>query len=158
MDDYLSKPFKREALAALLRHWLKASDAAADSGGASATVEAGEEDPLDRATLDALRDLQMPGRPSVLANVVRAYLDSSAELLDELRDAAEARDAEALRRAAHTLKSSSWNVGARALGDLCERLEAQGRGGDASGAKDRVEEIAAAHERAVAALRDELGA
>ena len=100
----------------------------------------------------------MPGRPSVLANVVRAYLESSAELLGELHDAAETRDAEALRRAAHTLKSSSRNVGARTLGDLCEHLEALGREGDISGAKDRVEEITAEHARVVAALRGELDA
>ncbi len=160
MDDYLSKPFKRDALAALLRRWLEGvgDTPGADSEGAGRPEATGEDDPLDRAALDALRELQMPGRPSVLANVVQAYLDSSAELLGELRDAAEVRDAEALRRAAHTLKSSSRNVGARALGDLCERLEAQSREGDVAGAKDRVEEIAAQHARAVAALRVELDA
>ena len=160
MDDYLSKPFRRDALVALLQRWLEAGGDSPDveSDGAGRPEATGEDDPLDRAALDALRELQMPGRPSVLDNVVRAYLDSSAELLAELREAAEALDAEALRSAAHTLKSSSRNVGARALGDLCERLEAQGREGDVSGAKDRVEEIAARHARAAAALRAELEA
>jgi signal transduction histidine kinase/DNA-binding response OmpR family regulator len=160
MDDFLSKPFKREALAELLRRWMVLASGAAGAGSADANPSAasGEGDPLDRATLDAIRALQMPGRPCVLASVVQAYFDSSPELLGELCDAAETLDAEALHRAAHTLKSSSRNVGARALGDLCERLEAQGREGDVSGAKDRVEEIAAEHARAVAALRDELDA
>jgi signal transduction histidine kinase/DNA-binding response OmpR family regulator len=158
MDEFLSKPFKRDALAALLRRWMAlVSDAAgAGSAGAGSSAASGEEDPLDRAALDALRALQMPGRPSVLGSVVRAYLDSSPALLGELRDAAQALDTHALRRAAHTLKSSSRNVGARTLGDLCERLEAQGREGDVSGAKDRVEEIAAEYARAVAALQGEL--
>ena len=160
MDDYLGKPFKRDALEVLLRRWLEAASDAPGAGseGAGQPEETGAEDPLDRATLDALRDLQMPGRPSVLANVVHAYLESSADLLGELRDAAEARDVEALRRAAHALKSSSRNVGAHTLGGLCERLEVQGSEGDVSGAKDRVEEISAEHARAVAALRVELGA
>ncbi|HEY5658135.1 MAG TPA: response regulator [Myxococcota bacterium] len=157
MDDYLSKPFKRDELAATLGRWLGAEAAAADAEPALLPASDAAE-VLDRATLDALRALQLPGRPSVLANVVQAYLESSAELLEELWGAAETRDAAALRRAAHTLKSSSRNVGARVLGDLCERLEAMGRAGDVAGAKDRVAEIAAEHERAVTALRGELSA
>ena len=39
------------------------------------------------------------------------------------------------------MKSASFNVGAHALGELCRRLERQGRTGDVAGAGDLVAAI-----------------
>ncbi|NJO24815.1 MAG: Hpt domain-containing protein, partial [Bacteroidia bacterium] len=46
-----------------------------------------------------------------------------------------------LGRTAHALKSSSLNVGARALGDLCSRLERQAKAGESSGTAELVAAI-----------------
>lgn len=88
----------------------------------------GEVDVLDRQLIAELRDIMGPEFPVL----VQAYLRDAEVRLQELRtalvpcredDAAEARDAESARRAAHTLKGSSSNLGAVRVTRLCAELE-----------------------------------
>jgi len=55
--------------------------------------------------------------------VIGANLADAPPRIAQLRVAADACDAEALRQAAHALKSSSANVGAEQLAALCKELE-----------------------------------
>jgi len=65
--------------------------------------------------------------------VIAAYLADTPPRFEHLRAAADAGDAEALRKAAHALKSSSANVGAEQLAGLCRELEAIGQKGSTAG-------------------------
>lgn len=157
MDDYLSKPFEQEQLAAMLEHWLpKSGDAvptsaaslspvcppsstaaangAASGAGAAIPAESTAApspdptvSPLNERALAQIRALQRPGKPSVLNKVVGLYLESSVGLLQQVRDAVAGEDGEALRQAAHSLKSSSANLGATQVVALCKELEQRGR-------------------------------
>jgi len=60
-----------------------------------------------------------------------------------------------LGRTAHALKSASLNVGARALCDLCNRLERQAKAGESAGSAELVAGIAAVTDRVCNALRAE---
>ena len=51
------------------------------------------------------------------------YLEQSSSLLDELTQAAQRADVEAVRGISHALKSSSANVGATGLSALCKKVE-----------------------------------
>ena len=62
-----------------------------------------------------------------------------------------------MRESAHALKSSSANVGANVLADLCRRLEIMGRENDLSEALTIHELFEREYERVVAALRLEAG-
>ncbi len=150
MDDYLSKPFERTQLVAILDRWLPvASDPAftppapppeslipdSVAGDPVAALSAAmpssplmsTDSPLDERALAQIRDLQQPGQPSLLGRIVGLYLDNSPALLQRLRDAVAAGDGEALRQAAHGFKSSSANLGATQLAALCKELEQRGR-------------------------------
>ncbi len=140
MDDYLTKPFSREQLAATLLRWLPKSGAA-QAGAAPPTLpasaapaEAPAEDPIDWRALDAIRHLPGPNGSVLVNKVIRAYLADTPPRLAQMRAAADAGDAEALRKAAHGLKSSSANVGAQNLAALCKELETIGRGGSVDAA------------------------
>lgn len=61
--------------------------------------------------------------------LIDTYLEDAAVQLDALRSAAVASDVAALVRPAHSLKSSSANVGAMLLAEACRSLEADGRTG-----------------------------
>jgi HPt (histidine-containing phosphotransfer) domain-containing protein len=77
---------------------------------------------VDRQVLAALS--QATGDdPAFLAELIDTYLADAPDLLVAMRDALAAREAAGLRRAAHTLKSTSAMLGARRLADLCRRLE-----------------------------------
>ena len=89
-----------------------------------------EEGPLDLKALEVIRGLQREGQPDLLDKVIGLYLRDAPGLLAAMRDAALKGDAEALRRAAHSLKSSSANVGAVRLCDACKALELAARAGE----------------------------
>lgn len=116
-----------------------------------------EEEVLDRAALDTLRELDDPGKSDVFKEVVVLYLDDAPRYLDEARGAIASQDCEALHRAVHSLKGSSRYVGGASLADLCQELENEAAIGFKDTFKDRQEEIEAAFNRVRKALVEELG-
>ena len=63
----------------------------------------------------------------MLGKVLRTYLSNAPQLLTTLRTACARDDAAAVHQAAHSLKSSSANVGAMAFSARCKEIEAMGR-------------------------------
>jgi HPt (histidine-containing phosphotransfer) domain-containing protein len=82
------------------------------------------------------------GELDFVDELVDTYLEDGAQIVEQLRDAA-ARGAVAdMVRPVHSLKSSSLNVGALALGEQCRTLEEAARGGEVSHAAEWAERIA----------------
>jgi two-component system, sensor histidine kinase and response regulator len=126
MDDYLSKPFTYEQLREKLERWM------------------GEElhaTALDQKILENIRSLQKDGEPSLMDKIITIYLQTTPKLLQDLREAVAASDAQAMRKAAHSLKSSSANVGAMKLSDIFKDVEVIGRTGSIQGAAALLKEI-----------------
>ena len=77
---------------------------------------------VDTSVLDSLAaDL---GDASVVIELVRTFLDELQGRRNALADACASGDIAAAKRAAHTLKSSSFLLGAMDLGRACQRMEA----------------------------------
>ena len=127
MDDYLSKPYTREQLADVLQRWTPRCSANRHPQSITTPTAQNAGNPvlLDQARLDELRSLQHPGRPSVLQRVVEAYLRETPSLIEALQQAMQQQDRHALRVNAHSLKSSSANVGASQFAEQCLQLESQ---------------------------------
>jgi signal transduction histidine kinase/CheY-like chemotaxis protein/HPt (histidine-containing phosphotransfer) domain-containing protein len=153
MDDYLTKPFRREELLETLRRWLPEArgegPAAAPSAGsgsvpdpASDSAAAREASLLDRRALDAIRELSPERGATILARVIDSYLVTAPDQLEALQRALADNDARALQSQAHSLKSSSANVGARELAELAREVEAFGRAGQTTDAAGLVERMA----------------
>jgi two-component system sensor histidine kinase/response regulator len=64
-----------------------------------------------------------------LVELIDVYLDDTPTRLAQLRQALDGGDAETMTREAHTLKSSSANVGAMTLSALAQQVELAGRNG-----------------------------
>ena len=144
MDDYLTKPYTQMQLREIIQKWLSKrnplvpasvtnNQAATDPGVATHVAQATSESAttgtghtIDLKALDAIRALQRPNRPAVLASVLRKYLDNSRDSVDALRDALRANDPAGLQAVAHRLKSSSAQLGAIALAARCKELELMG--------------------------------
>lgn len=92
---------------------------------------------LDPAALRNLLDIT-GGDLEFVDELVDTYLGDAVVQLDAMRAAATAGDADALVRPAHSLKSSSANVGAMSLAEACRSLEADGRSGSVPDAAERV--------------------
>jgi signal transduction histidine kinase/DNA-binding response OmpR family regulator len=134
MDDYLAKPVSREQLESCLHRWLpdrmnfvlrNAALAPAEAPVAAAPAVATARAPapsfpvLDQTMLEELREIA----GDETARIIAVFLEDAPRLIGTLEKAAAVPDLDAMRDAAHTLKSSSANVGAMALSAAAKRVE-----------------------------------
>lgn len=140
MDDHLAKPYTRLQLRNILVRWLppalveSSGETVAEAGNGQRAD--GRSSLLDQAALDNIRAIDDDG--SVLDEVIQMYLDEAPQQLAALQAAAGANDLATLASTAHAMKSASFNVGAKALGELCRRLEKQAKAGEQPGTVDLV--------------------
>jgi HPt (histidine-containing phosphotransfer) domain-containing protein len=111
-------------------------------------------DPIDAAAFANLLEMT-GGDQEFVDELVDTYLGEGDRLVENLVVAAAAGRIEDIILPAHSMKSSSLNVGALQLGELCRRLEEDARGGSVAEPVKRAEEIRAAFDEARAALLDE---
>lgn len=97
---------------------------------------------LDPAVLDTLRQLTAPGEPDVLTEVLTLFLGDFSLRLEALRNAHAVGNIQQVQRAAHSMKGSAGNIGARALADLCRQVEEASKAGDAPEVGRRVDVLA----------------
>jgi HPt (histidine-containing phosphotransfer) domain-containing protein len=115
---------------------------------------------IDGSVLDMLQTFRRAGGPDPRIRLINVFLNSSPALLDALRAALQSSNADALNKAAHSMKSASLNMGAVGLGDLCAALEKLGRNGTTEKAGDlfaMVEREFAAVEAAFTRIVSEIG-
>ena len=140
MDDYLSKPFTQQELAAVIGRWIALPLAAtvhhddAPPRLPPESVEVIQRDVINRAALDKIRMLSRERGDVLVQKVIAAYVDDTPQQLSTLRHAIDGFDTGNVRRIAHTLKSASANVGAEALAALCKAMEQLGRTDTTEGA------------------------
>jgi signal transduction histidine kinase/DNA-binding response OmpR family regulator/HPt (histidine-containing phosphotransfer) domain-containing protein len=140
MDDYLSKPFSQQELAAVIGRWMALPLAATVHHDDEPprlppeSVEVIQRDVINRVALDKIRALSRERGDALVQKVIAAYVDDTPQQLRTLRSAIDALDTGNVRRIAHTLKSASANVGAEALAALCKEMEHLGRADTTEGA------------------------
>jgi len=126
MDDYMTKPFTLLQLAAALANHLKPASAAGvfhDLAPApSSRARDGRGGSFDVDSLKELAAMQS-GKADLVARALELFRTHSKEAMLRLARAARARDPKEIASAAHALKSMSFNVGARPLGEACARVE-----------------------------------
>jgi HPt (histidine-containing phosphotransfer) domain-containing protein len=110
---------------------------------------------LDRQVLDQLSTLLTNGKPELLARAINLYLVESPKLIQKMKQAAGANDAPEIVRSAHSLKSSSANVGAKMLSRYCGDIEASARRADTEEASKIFAKIETEHSRVQSALSAE---
>jgi PAS domain S-box-containing protein len=174
MDDYLTKPFKLQALSDILARHTRPKQVSteetrmmkgrAPSYKGTPVTEGGETNrnpfpatPIDRSALDKLRGLQMQGAPDVVTSIIDIYLANSSTLFGDLQQALGSGDSAVLRRTSHTLKSSSANVGAMSLSDMCRELESLAREERWLKDGDKTMKLVAAIEAELMRVQDALG-
>ena len=82
---------------------------------------------VDPAALATVASLQRPGAPDLVARVLGLFAEDAPNRVAEIAAGVGAFDAETVRVAAHTLKSSAANVGATRLSSRCALIERAAR-------------------------------
>ncbi len=173
MNDVLMKPCDVPALQALLQRCLPsvgvevaAIEVAAAAGSSAHDMAPARCDPQDRATpsqpelideltLARLKAMQRKGGADMLTHLTTLYAEHSLELVNAMRTASAAGDTAALIQAAHSLKSSSANLGAQSLADLCAVLETVAHAGSVVDHAQIVRQLIALHGEVLARLKRE---
>ena len=88
-----------------------------------------ELDKIEKEIADKAKDWIDDYGEDFLVELIDVYLDDTPVRLAQLRQALDGGDAETMTREAHTLKSSSANVGAMTLSALAQQVELAGRNG-----------------------------
>jgi signal transduction histidine kinase/ligand-binding sensor domain-containing protein/DNA-binding NarL/FixJ family response regulator len=155
MDDYLSKPVLLEDLRAALcrgfetRRGVGASvPAPPPAAGANRDVES-----LDPKYIDQLLQLQAATGQELVSPIIDRFLAEAPRRLKELRLALAAKDDHQLIFVAHAFKGSGAQLGARRLAQICQDLEARGRGMEWPGAEEVLGHLQSEIERIAPLLR-----
>src|SRR6478609_1632660 len=107
---------------------------------------------LDTSVLDELR-ASVGDDEAFIADLIATYVGEGTDHLAAMEAAAAARDAAAIVRPAHTLKSSSAALGALRLAQIAREIEAAGRAGDDAALDARVADARAAWDETLSAMR-----
>ncbi len=163
MDDYLGKPIQvKELVAALSKCRTSVGLVKTEAELADLSGEAARSNPspvnlfsessiLDQSALNQLLRL-VGGEKDHLVELIDSFLQDANPLLISLYQSLERSDFEGLRRAAHTLKSSSRDFGATGLAELCQLLEAKAKVELLDGTTELMEQIEAEYEQVEAEL------
>ncbi|NOS75467.1 MAG: response regulator [Methyloglobulus sp.] len=130
MDDYLSKPFKSESLLRIIKTWVKSPVLTTiDSHKSKDIIEPTEFRALSLNTdaLETIRNLGEDDDNAFLHSVIALYISNSSSLLLLLQTAWSEGNVDVIRTTTHTLQSSSNQVGAFHLAELCREVENEAR-------------------------------
>ena len=175
MDDYMSKPLNRALLESTLRTWMDArpvslksvaaavapapapAPAPAIVPAAAATkappIIVGSSGPaIDKSILSELREIM----GAEFVSLVQVFLEDAPLALERIQVLASGSNLAALAAPAHTLKSTSANLGALVLSAQAKALELDARQSTLRAAPARAAALAAEYERVAAALRKEI--
>ncbi|MGE0053855.1 MAG: response regulator [Hyphomicrobium sp.] len=134
MDDYISKPYSEDTLIRTLTRWAPMRQplataaskgmnevSGARSGAAAQGAEFKEEtgSAIDEGMIAPLKS----ARPDLLARLIKTFLCYAPDALKGLQEARSEGDVRRVAMLAHSLKSSSANLGAVKLSALCRDLE-----------------------------------
>ncbi len=122
MDDLLSKPFTLEDLTSLLDRW-RNNPRARPLLSVPASIAPPVSCYLNPQPIETLKALDPNGDRNLVHRTIEKFLRYSDELVAQLREATDLGDSAEVSRIAHSLKSSSANLGAADLARQCAEIE-----------------------------------
>lgn len=159
MDAYVSKPVQTKELAEILQQWTRLTSTTVlppdEAAPRFMPTVSRSSSALDTQTFIALRELCGPENSAFLHNLVEAFFRDAGAHINAVRAALIAHDVKAVERAAHALKSSSANVGALGMAELCRSLQMLAQTKMLSAAPPLAEQLAREFDRVKQALQSE---
>jgi PAS domain S-box-containing protein len=161
-NAYLCKPVRSEQLDDAIARWVPAEDraqgvashAGSDAGATgSATPQAPSAPTIDPSVIELIRDMERRGATRLLERLVSTYITTAAKLIEQASYALKTGDFESLQHAAHTLKSSSANLGAIELSRRFATIERLARDRTAAAAREEWTPAVLEYERAINELQ-----
>ena len=107
---------------------------------------------VDMETLNMLKEVMEDG----FVNSLETYINDSKVRIEELRSTLAAGDGDGVRRAAHSLKGSSGNLGATQMATLCLNVENCGKENQLAGLENDLAAIETEYQQVVEIMQSML--
>jgi CheY-like chemotaxis protein/HPt (histidine-containing phosphotransfer) domain-containing protein len=144
MDDYLSKPFTQKQLQKALIRW---------AARPAASISEFPPDALDTTITSQLLELE-DEEPGFICDVIESFFRTAEESIARMKAAIEVGDLQTLRAAAHMVRGSSQQLGARRFGATCVKLESIAAAEDAGSIVNDLERDLEGAREALTSLAD----
>ncbi|MCH8858476.1 MAG: response regulator, partial [Proteobacteria bacterium] len=151
MNDYLPKPMDRGQLLETISRW--AGGGGLEPGADRPEIPGPADDIFDPTLLDRLAE---DTDPEIVPDLIRSYLENSAQCISRIAEAVAAKDFAALELETHTLGSSSATFGVMRLYKLLRQIEMACRDGDRDKALSLCQPLDDLAEQSRAALAGQL--
>ncbi len=152
MDGYLLKPLREEGLARTLARWLPAKTIKAEAHVAGKPPQAAVSASFD---LEKIRRICRDETEQV-DEMLTLFISSSQPLLEQLRRASEARQAEQAARHAHQIKGAAAYIGAAAMTEAARCAERSAKAQEWDRLQSCLAELEAAFEQVRAEMERQL--
>ncbi len=139
MDDYVSKPITLQDLERMLRKWAGINIENTNSGdmkNKQIIVEEKEDTLMDQVAINRLMDIGKHTDPGFLLQVLDMFIAQAPKSISDIESSLEQGNYSKMWQAAHKLKGTSLNIGAKRLGNTCRAIENKGRNLELSGLKE----------------------
>ena len=139
MDDYVSKPLRKEEILKLLAK-ISSGSASSSSSDLRATTKEEDEVPALLYSHEQLLE-RCDGDEELMEKLILLFTENTPQILDSIRASVANHDADALAASAHKLLGSLGAFGAARARALTSQLEEQGRRAELEGAKAKLAEL-----------------
>lgn len=112
----------------------------------------GERTVIDLEQLHSLRELNEPGEPDLVTELIEIFFHQSPITIQAIEEAVTSSDSSKVEKMAHKLKGSCANLGAEYMRSLCHQMEKKGADDDKEGLAELLEEIKQAYKEVSAVL------
>ena len=121
MNDYLTKPFKKENLLPVLSKWL-------DSEAGEREREVEVEQDQEKMIFDFKQAVEtFMGREETVRRLLGSFREKVRSQIDAIREGIGQKDFDKIRNEAHAIKGGAWNLGAKKLGYVASKMEMAGK-------------------------------
>ncbi|MCP4109948.1 MAG: response regulator [Desulfobacteraceae bacterium] len=129
MDDYISKPVRKDELMKILLHWLKLKKKVEyHSEKTEQSAQSEEPESLVFNSEDALS--RYDREVDILKEIIDDYLYAAPDQLKTVRSSLEEEDLTATSEVAHSLKGGASYIGAERLRDVASEIEIASKAGE----------------------------
>ncbi|MCB0210150.1 MAG: response regulator [Anaerolineae bacterium] len=155
MDDYISKPIQVDQMIRVLKESKKQASSEKKSIDTKDMLLTSQpitsdlfisENVIDRGVLQEFEEAMGEEGSEMVAELIEIFLQETPSILVQLEEGFASKNPETIKKAAHTLKSSSANVGALILSKLCKELEDIGLSSDLTHAANKLDQAIAIYD------------
>jgi len=155
MDGYVSNPIKAEKFFAVIEKIAGKSQNKRGKEGKMSTSRNNEPSAKDVFDLSSALEA-VDGDKDLFMEIAELFLDGLTDSIAGIQDGIARSDAKAVEQAAHSLKGSVGNFGARRAYEIAYRLEVLGRNGELAESEDAISELEKEFRDLEAAMKDTL--